>query len=108
MKEPAPTPPKGGKLPIRVPPNLTATYANFALITNSRSEIVIDFAQIMPQQPHATVQARIVMTALNAKLLSRALAEHIERFESQYGEIEIPKGTSLAEQLFKPSPSEEE
>jgi hypothetical protein len=96
-------PPAGGHLPVQIPAGLSPTYANFALVTNSRSEIVIDFAQIMPQTPQARVQARIVMTPFNTKLLLRALTEHMERFEAQYGEIEIPESTSLADQLFKPT-----
>jgi hypothetical protein len=44
-----------------------------------------------------------VMTPFNTKLLLRALTEHMERFEAQYGEIEIPESTSLADQLFKPT-----
>lgn len=95
--------PAGGRVQIRVPGNLEPVYANFALITNSPSEIIIDLAQIMPRMPRAVVKARIVMTPTNAKLLHRALAEHITRFESQYGEINVPKGSSLAGQLFRPS-----
>jgi hypothetical protein len=97
-----------GRLPVHLPADLTPTYANFALITNSRSEIVIDLAQVMPQIPQARVQTRVVMTAFNAKLLLRALNEHIERFESQHGEIEVPKGKTLADQLFKPTTDETE
>lgn len=96
-------PPSGGRLPVQIPGNLPATYANFALVTNSRSEIVIDFAQVLPQTPQARVQARIVMTPFNTKLLLRALQEHMERFEAQFGEIEIPASTSLADHLFKPT-----
>ncbi|MFA9405401.1 MAG: DUF3467 domain-containing protein [Anaerolineales bacterium] len=96
------------RLPVHVPPELKPTYANFALITHSRSEIVIDFALIMPQSPQAKVQNRIVMTAFNAKLLSRALNQHISRFEAQHGEIDLPEGHSLANQLFKPSTPDEE
>jgi hypothetical protein len=81
-------------------------YANFALITNSASEIVIDFAQLMPQMPQARVRARIVMTPMNAKLVLRALSERITRFEAQYGEIVIPEGSGLADQLFRPRPGE--
>ena len=96
--------PPGGRLPIQLPADLKPTYANFALITHSRSEILIDFAQLMPQVPQARVQTRIVMTAFNAKLLMRALTEHIGRYEAQFGEIEIPEGSSLAEQLFRNHP----
>jgi hypothetical protein len=96
-------PPTGGRLPVQIPNNLSAIYANFALVTNSRSEIVIDFAQVMPQTPQARVQARIVMTPFNTKLLMRALKEHMDRFETQFGEIEIPESTSLADKLFRPA-----
>lgn len=99
-----PKPPAGGRLPIHMPRDLKPIYANFALITNSRSEIVIDFAQVMPQVPRAEVQARIVLTALNAKLLLRALNDHMARFEAQFGEIHLPEGSSLADQLFKGKP----
>ncbi len=97
-----------GRMPVQLPADLTPTYANFALITNSRSEIVIDLAQVMPQIPQARVQARVVMTAFNAKLLLRALSDHMGRFESQHGEIELPKGNTLADQLFKPHSDETE
>jgi hypothetical protein len=95
-------PRSGGRVQVHLPSDLEPTYSNFALITHSRSEIVIDFAQILPQVPRATVRQRIVLTALNAKLLWRALGDHLARFESVHGEIVVPEGTSLADQLFRP------
>lgn len=96
-----------GQVQVHVPANLEPTYANFAMVTNSASEIVLDFAQVMPRVPRATVRARVVMTALNAKLLLRALTDHIARFESQFGEIAVPEGPHLADQLFKGSPPQD-
>jgi hypothetical protein len=96
-----------GRLRVHLPSDLEPTYANFALITHSRSEIVIDFAQVMPQVPRARVNHRVVMTAFNAKLLLRALGEHISRFEAQHGEIELPEGGSLADQLFRQASPDE-
>jgi hypothetical protein len=93
-----PTPPN--QMAIEIPSNLEAIYSNFALITHSPSEIVVDFARILPNMPKARVYARILMTPMNAKLLLRALAENLSRYEAQYGEIILPSG--LAEQLFKP------
>lgn len=101
------TQPKG-KVQVHVPANLSPIYANFAMVTNSASEIVLDFAQVMPRMPRAMVRARVVMTALNAKLLLRALTEHVARFESQFGEIQVPEGPHLADQLFKGIPPEGE
>ena len=99
--------PKSGRVQIRVPGNLEPVYANFAMITNSPSEIIIDLAQIMPRMPRAVVKARVVMTPTNAKLLHRALTEHISRFETQYGEIHVPEGTGLADHLFRPPPTDQ-
>lgn len=92
---------------VHVPADLDPTYANFAMVTNSASEIVMDFAQVMPRIPRAKVKARVVMTGLNAKLFLRALNDHIVRFESQFGEIQLPEGPHLADQLFKEIPPEE-
>jgi hypothetical protein len=94
-------------MPIQYPKNLEPTYANFVLISNSRSEIVLDFAQILPQTKQARVKNRVVMTAFNAKLLHRALTDHIARFEERFGEIDLPEGTSLADQLFRSTKNED-
>ena len=97
-------PPTAGRIRVNLPSQLKATYSNFALISHSRSELIIDYAQILPQVAQANVVARVVMTAFNAKLLLRALKDHVDRFEAEHGEIELPEGTSLADQLFKDLP----
>jgi hypothetical protein len=101
MNQPPDQPSAASRVQVHLPGNLEPVYANFALITHSHSEIVIDFAQIMPQVPQARVKARLVMTPTNAKLLARALNEHLLRYEAQHGEIRVPEGTSLAERLFR-------
>jgi len=98
--------PGAPRVQIHLPAGLEPIYSNFALITNSPSEIVVDFAQIMPQVAQARVRARVVMTPLNAKLVMRALTDHLARYEAHFGEIAIPAGGSLAEQLFRPPPAE--
>ncbi len=101
MSSQANKPPPAGQVQIRLPGNLEPTYANFAVVTNSASEIVMDFAQVMPRMPQAQIKARLVMTAYNAKLFLRALGEHLGRYEAQYGEITVPEGPHLADQLFR-------
>ncbi len=86
---------------IEVPPDLDATYSNFALIAHSASEIIIDFARVLPNTPKAKVYARIITTPLHAKLLLRALSENLEKYEAQFGEIKTPDtGGALAQQFF--------
>ncbi len=84
--------PRAGQRQIQVelPANLDAIYSNFALITHSPSETIVDFARLLPNVPKAKVYARIVMTPMNAKLLHRALGENLSKFEDKYGEIKAP------------------
>lgn len=86
---------------IEVPPDLDAVYANFAMITHTPSEIIMDFARVLPNTPSAKVCARIIHTPMHAKLLLRALSENLEKYETQFGEIKLPaEGDALAQQLF--------
>ena len=76
---------------IELPQDLEAIYSNFALITHSPSEIVIDFAKLLPNVPKAKVYASIVMTPMNAKLLHRALGDNLGKFEEKFGEVKTPE-----------------
>ena len=101
MTEPQPTPPAAPQpLPIELPGNLEPVYSNLALIAHSPAEMVIDFARVLPAMPKARICARVILTPLCAKALLRALGENLAKFEQQYGEIRMPEGPSLAEQLF--------
>lgn len=92
---------KSGAVPqqinIEIPEGLEAIYTNFAVITHSASEIIIDFARILPNTPKGKVYARVVMTPMNAKLLHRALGTNLANFEAQFGEIKTPDETPTAE-----------
>lgn len=101
--QPAPAPqpqPPPPQVQIELPASLEAVYSNFVLLQHSPSEVVVDFARVLPNVPKAKVYARVVMTPMNAKLLLRALTENLAKYEAQYGEIALPTG--LADQLFKP------
>ena len=64
-------------------------YANLAMIMHSPTEIIIDFARVMPRMPKAKVLSRIIMTPLHAKMLMKALTDNVKKFEGQFGEIKI-------------------
>ena len=86
------------RINIRVPEDLEAIYSNFALITHSASEIIIDFARLLPNSPRTSVYARVVMTPMNAKLLHRALGTNLEKYEEQFGEVNIPDDKGFGEE----------
>jgi hypothetical protein len=98
---PAPaTPPS-----LEVPADLKAIYANLVRIAHSPSELVLDFAHLLPGTIPARVSTRVVMSPLGAKLLHRALTENLARYEAAFGEIKVPGEASLADFLFRPPPS---
>jgi len=91
-------PPPAGQRPIQIElsSDLEATYSNFVLITHSPSEMIMDFARILPNVPKAKVYARVILTPMNAKLLHRALGDNLAKFEEKFGEIKT------ANQGFEP------
>jgi hypothetical protein len=86
-----PQPPQQVQVNIELPTDLEAVYANVALITHSPSEVIVDFARLLPGSPKARVYARVVMTPMNAKSLYKALGDNLEGFEKQYGPIRPPE-----------------
>ncbi len=100
-EQPTPKPPQK-KVNIDLPKDLKAAYANVAFITHSPAEMVIDFAQLLPRSSRGTVQARIIMTPMHAKMLHMALAQNIAKYEQQFGEIRLPqRGSALANSFFR-------
>ncbi|MFM8321932.1 MAG: DUF3467 domain-containing protein [Chloroflexota bacterium] len=90
------------QLPMDLQAGLAIEYANMVRIAHSPSELVLDFAQLLPGTQGAQVTSRIVMSPLGAKLFLGALAENISRYEAAFGEIAVPGNHSLAEHLFRP------
>jgi hypothetical protein len=88
---------------IDVPEDLDPLYANVVRITHSPSEMVFDFARILPGMTPSKVISRLLMSPLSAKLFHRALSENLSKYEASFGEIKIPgDSSSLAEHLFRP------
>ena len=71
-----------------------------ARIAHSPSELVLDFARMLPGASAPQMTTRLVMSPLGAKLFLRALAENVARFEAAFGEIAVPGDPTLADGLF--------
>jgi hypothetical protein len=63
------------------------TYANFAVLTHSPAEFVIDFIRVLPGTKKSRVHARIVMAPPNVKAFLKALEDNVAKYESRHGEI---------------------
>jgi hypothetical protein len=93
--------PQQRQLRLEIPANLNAIYANAVIISQTNTEIVMDFLQVMPNDPRARVQSRVVMTPVSAKSFLKALEQNLTRYEEKHGEIVLPaQPASLADQLF--------
>lgn len=67
------------------------TYSNLAIISHSPTEMILDFAQMLPGTPNANVRTRVIMNPVHAKRLLNALADNIQKYEHNFGPIEEPK-----------------
>lgn len=80
------------QLQLELPPEVAqGKYANFAIITHSSSDFVIDFARILPGVPKSQVKSRIILAPEHAKRLLQALQENVLRYEREFGKIQIPQ-----------------
>jgi Protein of unknown function (DUF3467) len=98
-----PPPKPGNSIPIEIPPDLQAAYANLARIAHAPAEFVMDFARLLPGDTKAMVAARVIMSPVALKLFAQAVNENLARYEATFGMVNIPSGGgSLADSLFKP------
>ena len=82
---------KQNQLQLELPQEVAqGEYANFAIITHSSSDFIIDFARVLPGLPKAQVKSRVILAPEHAKRLLAALQENIMRYEREFGAIKIP------------------
>ena len=80
-----------GQLQLELPQDVAqGEYANFAIISHSSSDFVIDFARILPGVPKNQVRSRVILAPEHAKRLLGALQDNIMRYEREFGPIKIP------------------
>ena len=95
---------------LSLPPGLKPVYVNLARIGHTPMELTFDFACLLPGQDPTEIQSRLIMSPVGAKLMLRALAENLSRYEAAFGEIHLPGDSSLATDLFRgihpPGPGE--
>tara|TARA_B100001250_G_C19699554_1_gene744133 strand:- start:269 stop:598 length:330 start_codon:yes stop_codon:yes gene_type:complete len=71
-------------------------YVNFAIVTHSPAEFVMDFIRVLPGMTKSKVKSRLIMAPMHAKTLMQALQDNIQKFENKFGEIKTPSKDSLS------------
>lgn len=66
-------------------------FSNFANITHSPEEFIVDFLFINPAPPagFGKLMSRVIMTPGHIKRLAHAMNDNIARYEERFGEIQI-------------------
>ena len=67
-------------------------YSNFVIIAHSPSEVILDFASMLPGMPKAKVGNRIILTPEHAKRLLLSLQENLSNYENKFGTIKVGQG----------------
>ncbi len=66
-------------------------YSNMAMIHHNDAEFVLDFLYAQPQEPRATVRARVITSPKHVKRLIRVLQDQLTHYEKVHGEVAIAK-----------------
>ena len=81
---------KNKQLKIEIDENIgQGEYVNFAIVTHSAAEFVMDFIRILPGLTKSKVKSRIVISPMHAKTFLIALKDNIEKYEKKFGEITL-------------------
>lgn len=70
-------------------------YSNFVIIAHSPSEVILDFASMLPGMPKAKVGSRIILTPEHAKRLLISLQENLRNYENNFGPINVNQGAGF-------------
>ncbi|MBN2402635.1 MAG: DUF3467 domain-containing protein [Spirochaetes bacterium] len=80
------------KIEIKVDDATAAgVYSNFANISHSPDEFIMDFLFVNPAPPpgFGKLASRIILSPGHAKRLLSALAENVRKYEERFGEIKV-------------------
>lgn len=81
------------------------TYCNIVAIAHSPAEFILDFIQMLPGSPKATVKSRVIMAPIHAKQLLMALNENMDKFEQNFGAITPPPAQDNMPPMFGGGPA---
>lgn len=84
VKKPAPR-----QIQIKIEDAMASgVYSNMAMIHHNDSEFVLDFLYVQPQQPRASVRARVITSPRHVKRLIKVLQDQLAHYESHHGTVE--------------------
>jgi hypothetical protein len=81
---------KENQLQLDLSPEIArGVYSNFAIISHSHAEFVMDLSATLPGLDKAQVVSRVILAPEHAKRLLLALQDNVMRYEKEYGQISL-------------------
>lgn len=81
---------KENQLQLDLSPEIArGVYSNFAIISHSHAEFVMDLSATLPGLDKAQVVSRVILAPEHAKRLMLALQDNVMRYEKEYGPISL-------------------
>ena len=81
---------KENQLQLDLSPEIArGVYSNFAIISHSHAEFVMDLSATLPGLDKAQVVSRVILAPEHAKRLLLALQDNVMRYEKEYGPISL-------------------
>lgn len=72
---------------------LKGNYATQIMISSSKEEFVMDFINLLPNSPVASLLSRIIISPTHAKRLALALNNQVKQYESNHGTVDSQEET---------------
>ncbi len=80
-------------------PDFKSIYSNFVQSGFTAFDIYLSFGETVGGTPDGTLpvemKARVSMAPLEAKLVTLILASSVQKYEAQFGKIQVPQGVGL-------------
>jgi hypothetical protein len=81
------------EIKLRMPESVSSgVYANSMLVQHTGQEFILDFALLTAG--NGQVVARVVTSPGHMKQIAKAIEENLRKYETMYGSIASPSGTS--------------
>ena len=81
------------------PDKAQGEYANFAIITHSSSEFIVDFARMLPGLPKAQVRSRVILAPEHAERLLGACRRTSCAMSASLDRLKCPNRSRAAPSL---------
>ena len=76
--------------------DLKGVYSNLMVVNSRKEEFILDFMMVLP--PEGVLSSRVIVSPDHLKRMIKTFQTSIEKYEKQFGNIEISKGIEGSEE----------